>query len=266
MKLFDAHNHLQDERFQNRQQALIEECRARNIAGMVVNGSSEEDWDTVRSLASLYPEIIPAFGCHPWHLGSASKDWFDILQQHLALPGATIGETGLDRWKKGLDFEQQVRFFTAHIELAHRFSKPVSIHCLNAWGPLYELLKKTKPPEACFLLHSYSGSIEMIQSFIDLGAYFSCAGNYLAPSKRHKLEVFSHVPLDRLLVETDAPDQLLPAEADPLLVPGSDTSSALNHPANLPSIYKGLAELRKMPLSEFTDQISQNFQRLFNNR
>ena len=71
----DAHNHLQDERFAGRQQDLVSEAAQAGVRRMVVNGSAESDWPAVADLAQRFPAVIPAFGCHPWHLGERTPDW-----------------------------------------------------------------------------------------------------------------------------------------------------------------------------------------------
>ena len=100
MRLYDAHNHLQDERFGGCQPELVAACRASGVVRMVVNGATESDWPDVARLAREFPDfVIPAFGLHPWYVAARGPRWFDQLREHLdALPGAVIGEIGLDRW------------------------------------------------------------------------------------------------------------------------------------------------------------------------
>jgi TatD DNase family protein len=75
MKLFDAHNHLQDDRFAGKQADLLAECQRNGIAGMVVNGACESDWPQVLALARAHPLVLPNFGYHPWYIHERSVDW-----------------------------------------------------------------------------------------------------------------------------------------------------------------------------------------------
>jgi TatD DNase family protein len=123
---------------------------------------------------------------------------------------------------------------------------------------------KTEPrPAGGFLLHSYGGPVEMVKSFADLGAYFSLPGYYAHERKDRQRETFRQIPLERLLIETDAPDQALPEARVrfPFLV--STDGKPINHPANLAAVYEFAAELRGAPLAELTPQIETNFLRLF---
>ena len=103
----------------------------------------------------------------------------------------------------------------------------------------------------------------MIPSLAELGAYFSFPGYFLQERKLKQRETFRRVPLERLLIETDAPDQLLPTEKSRFPLIEAGTLKALNHPANLAAIYEGLADFLPLPLPVLTDQVAMNFYRLF---
>lgn len=282
MKFYDAHNHLHDERFGGRQVELLAECAHVGVASMVVNGSCEEDWPQVLALAAVQPgggtstepqvrrlaapplRIIPSFGYHPWYIHDRTADW----QQHLtrlldATPGAVVGEIGLDRWKPGLSYEGQEEVFGAQLRLAAERNLPASIHCLQAWGRMFELLKAGPRPARGFLLHSYGGPREMVAPLAALGAYFSLPGYYAHERKERQRETFRQVPRERLLIETDAPDQNLPDGRNHFLLLSPATGKPLNHPANLRVVYEFAAELRGEPLETLSAQVEENFGRLF---
>jgi TatD DNase family protein len=210
MRLYDAHNHLQDDRFGGRQAELLAACRQAGVARMVVNGSCEADWPDVLALAQAHPEVLPSFGYHPWHFHERSPDGRRSLVSFLDAVPSAVGEIGLDRWKPGLAYDGQEELFVAQLRLAAERNLPVSIHCLQAWGRLFDLLKAGPRPERGFLLHSYGGPQEMVKPLADLGAYFSLPGYFAHERKHRQRETFRHVPRERLLLETDAPDQLLP--------------------------------------------------------
>ena len=98
------------------------------------------------------------------------------------------------------------------LRLAAERNLPLSIHCLQAWGPLLDILRAEPRPACGFLLHSYGGAAELVAPLAELGAYFSLPGYFALERKTRQREAFRQVPADRLLIETDAPDQSLPPE------------------------------------------------------
>ena len=262
MKFYDAHNHLQDERFAGRQSELLAACEKVGVAKMVVNGACESDWPQMLALARENKIVLPSFGYHPWHLAERTPDWRKNLEQFLdAVPGA-VGEIGLDRWKPDLGYAGQEEVFLAQLQIAAGRNLPVSIHCLQAWGRLLELLQKNPRPARGLVLHSFGGPAEMIPALAKLGAYFSFPGHFLHGRKLRRRETFKQVPAGRLLIETDAPDQLLPAEKNQF--PLADAAGRpLNHPANLAAVYSGLAEFLGEKLEPLAARVEDNFLRLF---
>ena len=136
MRLFDAHNHLQDNRFPDDTASMLAECTEAGLFRMVVNGTRESDWDIVAQLAGQHPQVIPSFGLHPWFVPERSTDWLARLEQLLDAWPSAVGEIGLDRWKPGLPYDEQEEVFLAQLSLAARRDLPVSIHCLKSWGRL----------------------------------------------------------------------------------------------------------------------------------
>ena len=262
MKLHDAHNHLQDDRFGGRQSELLTACRNQGIARMVVNGACESDWPRVLALARQDRIVLPSFGCHPWYLHERTPDWQKHLQAFLDQVPSAIGEIGLDRWKPDLPYEPQEEVFLAQLRLAADRNLPASIHCLQAWGRLHDLLRATTRPARGVILHSFGGPAELIPALAKLGAYFSFPGYFLNPRKQRQRDAFKQVPPDRLLVETDAPDQLPPAGWNRFPLQGAE-GRPLNHPANLPAIYEGLAESLGEKMELLATRVEENFQRVF---
>jgi TatD DNase family protein len=294
---FDAHNHLHDERFAGRQPELVAACRAAGIRRMVVNGSCEADWPAVAALAAAHPDlIIPAFGLHPWYVHERTPLWAETLVHWLdRTPGAVIGEIGLDRWildcppaaRAGVSTEpksrtaaslpEQLEVFVAQLRWAAEREVTASVHCLQAWGAMLEVLRAGPLPRRGILLHSYGGSEDLVAPLTRLGAYFGFPGYFMHERKARQRAAFRAVRADRLLVETDAPDQRLPGPAElarvtgddatahgpaPREVPGSD-GRPLNHPANLPLVYRGLAAVRRQGEEALAAQVEANFGALF---
>lgn len=270
LRLYDAHNHLQDERFAGAQESLLSACRTEGVTAMVVNGACESDWPAVADLAQRHPDlVIPAFGYHPWYVGERTATWRERLEEAIeTMPGAVVGEIGLDRWKPGLAWDAQPEVFAAQLRLAAERNLPASIHCLQAWGALVELLRTGPRPARGFLLHSYGGPVELVPELTRLGAYFSLPGYYAHARKQRQRETFRHVPPERLLLETDAPDQPLPKERVKYRVPvppgaADPGERPLNHPANLSAVYAFAAEWLGWPLESLVAQVEANFLRLF---
>jgi TatD DNase family protein len=262
MNFYDAHNHLQDDRFGGRQSELLAVSARAGVVRMVVNGACEEDWPAVLRLARENPMVLPSFGYHPWYLAKRTPGWLAKLETFLDAVPSAVGEIGLDRWKPDLPYAGQEEVFLAQLGLAAERNLPVSIHCLQTWGRLHELLCENPRPARGFVLHSYGGPAEMIPGFAKLGAYFSFPGYFLHGRKQRQRETFKQVPPDRLLIETDAPDQPLP---DTKVLHSLTTADGqpINHPANLPAVYAGLAEWLAEPLASLAARVEANFLRVF---
>ena len=280
MKLFDAHNHLQDERLKPYLPDILPVLRTEGIGTMVVNGSSEEDWSEVLTLARQHPSLVlPSFGLHPWYVSARSAEWQSNLLNALDSIPSAIGEIGLDQWildrakrkqryERADDFpeaapiEIQEEVFVTQLRIAAERNLPASIHCLQAWGRLLEVLRRECRPECGFILHSFGGPKEMIQDRAALGAYFSLPGYYAHERKGRQREAFQQVPLDRLLIETDAPDQALPENITAYALQDRN-GRILNHPGNLRAVYELAAQITGRSQETITKIVSENFARVF---
>lgn len=261
--LYDAHNHLQDDRLEPWRAEIIAGMPQTGLAEMIVNGSCEEDWPAVAELARQHSWVRPAFGLHPWYVKERTPEWATTLRHFLVShPKAVVGEIGLDRWIENPDIEAQLDCLRTQLALAVELDRPAIIHCLRAFGLLEETLRSTLLPRRGFLLHSYGGPAEMIPSFVKMGAYFSLSPYFGHSRKAAQLETFAKVPLDRLLAETDAPDMWPPDELNPHPLHAAD-GKALNHPANLRVSYELLARVRGMGVDELQGIISTNYNALF---
>jgi TatD DNase family protein len=263
IRLFDAHNHLQDHRLIPHREGILQVVQETGVSKMVVNGSSEKDWPEVLALALQYPQVIPSFGYHPWYVTERSANWQRSLVDFLDRVPSCIGEIGLDRWIKDHDLVQQEEVFVWQLRLAAERNLPISIHCLQAWGRLLEILKAEPKPERGFLLHSFGGSSEMIHPLAELGAYFSFPGYFAHERKLRRRETFKQVPPDRLLIETDAPDQLLPDNLNAYPLLDTNSQKPINHPGNLSAVYRFVAEMFEEPIGLLANRVEKNFQRLF---
>ncbi len=254
----DAHNHLQDARLGDAVE-IIDTMHQSGVVRCVVNATRESDWAAVENLAIVHPDfILPAFGIHPWHAHTATPGWqnrlSNLLEKH---PASSVGECGLDGWIESPSFEVQNPVFLDQLRIARELDRPITIHCLKAWEPLFAAFEQQSPPNR-FLMHSFGGSLEIAKRLIPLGAYFSFSGYFLQPKKSKVMEMFRHLPTDRLLVETDAPDMLPPETSIAFPLP-----EAANHPANLPSIAAAFAESLGLSVSALANLTRENFRRCF---
>jgi len=274
----DAHNHLQDAWLAPYLDRLGETLPGLGLKTAVVNGTCEGDWPEVAALARRFPWVRASYGLHPWDAGNRSPAWWDTLQARLeAEPYAAVGEIGLDRWMldrarpddprlaglRRAPLEEQAEVFERQLRYAAETNRPVTLHCLEAWGALETLLRHTPCPRRGFLLHAYGGSREQIKVFADLGAYFSFNGTFLDPRKAARLEVFRVIPPERLLIETDAPAMPLPQIWRTHKLRPAPDGTAINHPGNIEAAYAGLAAFLGKPVADLAAQVDENFRRLF---
>lgn len=263
LQLYDAHNHLQDERLNPYRDDITEMLPGIGLVKAVVAGSSVEDWPHVAELARRYDWVLPSFGVHPWYVRQQPDDWSVQLRNWLSsFPQAGVGEIGLDRWRQDADVPMQTRFFADQLSIAAEHRRPVSIHCLRAFGLLEEALRSSPKIEPGFLLHSYGGPPEMVPIFTKLGGYFSVSPYFLHERKARQWQTFATVPIDHLLVETDAPDMWPPPALNPRRLIGTEAAE-LNHPANIELMYHELAALRGISVDALADIVRENFTRLF---
>ncbi|MDP0501070.1 MAG: TatD family hydrolase [Verrucomicrobiota bacterium JB022] len=264
MRQFDAHLHLQDTRLDPHRERLIAALREADVAGLVTNGTSPADWPAVEALAEAHPGWIrPAYGLHPWRVGQEPAGWLEELRQRLQdNSDATVGEVGLDQWIPGHDLARQRRAFEQQLDLACELGRTVTIHCLKAWGPLLETLQRRSALPPRMLLHSPGASPEMIHQLAEMGCYFSVSGYFCAPHRTKYRQALQAFPLDRLLIETDAPDMLGPEHCQVEELRDLD-QALLNSPRNLPMIYQCVADAKGIAMEELGESAERLFYTLF---
>jgi TatD DNase family protein len=153
--LYDSHLHLQDPRLKSVLNKLSKTYATLGVERVVVNGTEEADWEGVGQLSELFPFVKPPFGLHPWHIFNRSPHWFGNLEYCIDHYNGFVGEIGLDRWIQNYDFDDQVEVFKKQLRLAAKKKVPTSIHCLNAWGRMLDILEEETMPVTGVLLHSY---------------------------------------------------------------------------------------------------------------
>jgi TatD DNase family protein len=259
--LFDAHNHLHDERFDPDRTAVMRRAVEAGVVRFVVNGTTEADWPKVAEAAREWAGVIPSFGLHPWWVAERSDGWRLALERRLTYQPSAVGEIGLDHAMEGRDDEAQEAVFLHQLRLSRDWGRPVSIHCRRAWGRLMDLLREEGPHPAGMVLHSYSGGAGLVTELTDLNAYFSFSGSITLPSNRRGPEALRAVPRDRLLLETDAPD--IPPEE---VRTARAESSARCEPAHLRYTLAAAARHLDLPQEDLARIAWDNASRLFRGR
>ncbi len=252
MPLLDAHVHLQEEVLEGLVPEVLARARGAGVEYFVSNGTHVGDWESTRAIAATEPGVVPCFGLHPWFIAEQPPDWPDRLEEFLRATPSGIGEAGLDGSIATPALPEQTEALRIQLRLAHRLGRPVMLHCVRAFGHLLDLLRQEGPPEAGFLLHSYSGAPEMVKEFAPLGGWFSISGAVLHERHKRARRALMAVPLDRLVVETDAPAMPPPPPFRPHQLP-ADGGRCWNEPANLPQIVEGVAGLRGLTAAALTE-------------
>jgi TatD DNase family protein len=261
--LIDCHLHLQESCFAADLPAVLERARSAGVRLFVCNGSSRPDWPGVLNMARSNPSIVPCFGIHPFYTMTHTLDLLDELRQFLAGVPSAVGETGLDRYIEPRNEQAQEGLFRAQLTLAAELDRPITIHCVGAWGPMMDILRTHRPLPDRMLFHSYGGSVELIKPLAEMGAYFSYSGNMLREKAARKRQALTATPIDRLLLETDSPYMPPPKRywlgSDGVTTEGKPR----NEPVNLAGIARGAAELLNIPYDELCARLFENTRNLF---
>ena len=201
----DTHAHIFDEQFDCDRLDVIKRIKEANLSKVVVVGFSKETNVLAQNLASKYDFLYPTAGYHPSEANDITEsDIFELEKFINDNKVYAIGECGLDYYWVKDNIEKQKWLFIEQINLAIKYDLPLVIHCRDAVGDIYEILKSYKD-QVRFVMHCYSGSVEMAREFVKLGGYISLGGPVTFKNAKVPKEVAIDVPLDRLLIETDCP-------------------------------------------------------------
>lgn len=211
--MIDTHCHLDVPRFDADRDDVLHRCWAAGVSGMVVPAIGPATWEKLLEWPSRDRRVQVGLGIHPQllpELDPADDDRHLSVLDALLSRGTAIavGECGLDGpSEQGAPMDRQVRIFEAHVALARKHRLPLLVHCYRAHPDLQKFLKREAIPERGLLMHSYSGSADLTPFYVKAGCHFSFAGPITFPEARRPLDALRAVPVDRLMAETDAPDQ-----------------------------------------------------------
>jgi len=250
--LIDTHIHLDDDRFDKDREAICNNALAAGITAMVIPATTQKRWQKIFALTERYENVYPTAGLHPVFIDQHTDDHLADLQNILADNSCkAIGECGLDGFHKELDYEKQKHFFEQQLLIAKEVNLPLIIHARNAVQDVIQLIKSSGSTFG--VIHSYNGSLEQARQLTDLGYLLSFGGavTYDRATRLHKL--VKELPLESLMVETDAPDQ-----------PPSQHKGKRNEPAYLTEIVAAIARIKGTTSAEIAQQSNANAKRLFN--
>lgn len=249
--IFDAHAHYDDEKFSEDREAVISAVEESGVCGIVNASVDIKTANTVLDYTKKFSIIHGAVGIHPENIENLPEDYLDTLAKLYTENRkiVAIGEIGLDYYWD-IPKEPQQRIFADQLALVNDLDAPVVIHDREAHGDTLEFLKKYRPKNA--LLHCYSGSAEFLKEILRLDCMISLGGTVTFKNARHSVEVAQVVPLDKLLLETDAP------YLSPVPFRGKRNQSDY-------IIYaaKKIAEVRGMTAQEILDITSDNAKRFY---
>jgi TatD DNase family protein len=213
LPLIDTHCHLDASRFGQDLDEVLTRAWAAGLCGIVVPGIEPEEWRPLLGLAARDARIQAGLGIHPQALPSLPEDTDNAsleLLDALLFEGKAIaiGECGLDGPSTaGAPIERQVRVLRRHFALSRKHGLPLLVHVYRAHPAMLQFLESEPIPEAGLVLHSYSGGPDLAKTYAHRGCHFSFAGPVSWPEARKPLAALQAIPLERLMLETDAPDQ-----------------------------------------------------------
>lgn len=251
MELVDSHCHLDAEEFDHDRGQVIARAREAGVVQQVVPAIDASGWTTLRDICASTDGLFPAYGMHPMFLDrhqpqhlAALADW---LQSERPV---AVGECGLDFFVEGLDHERQLQVFGGQLHLAREFDLPVIVHARRAVDQVIAAIRRTGGLRG--VVHSWSGSNEQARQLWKLGFLLGLGGPVTYPRANRLRTLAATMPLEYLLLETDAPDQ-----------PDVEHRGQRNEPARLPLVCNTIAALRGTSPAHIAEATTANARQLF---
>lgn len=248
----DSHCHLNFPELAQNLDECLENMRRNAVTHALCVGVSLEKFPEVRALAEQHGNLYASVGVHPDHEMDAepTQAQLEQLAQHPRV--VAIGETGLDYFRLKGDLEWQRERFRTHIRAARACAKPLIIHTREAAADTLRLMREEGASAAGGVMHCFTESLEVAEAAMEMGFYISFSGIVTFKSAVTVKEVARHIPLERMLIETDSP-YLAP-------VPYRGKT---NQPAYVKHVAEEIAKLRGVSAEEIGRATSTNFHRLF---
>ena len=246
MNIIDTHCHLDVADFDLDRDEVINRCRTAGVSKIIIPAIESKTWDKLLALCKTENGLYPALGLHPVFIEQHQPDDIKQLEQLLetARPVA-IGEIGLDFYIKELDQQQQTDLFEAQLQIAKKHDLPVILHVRKAHDQVLQLLKKVKVKGG--FCHAFNGNLQQANKYIELGFKLGFGGTltYENAHKIHKLA--KELPLDSIVLETDAPDMVV-----------NSHRGERNSPEYITDCLNSLAKIRNEDVALIAKQTTQN--------
>lgn len=249
--LTDSHAHLDDSSFDADRTAVLDRARKAGVRHIIVPAIHRESWPDIDRLCAQHPQMLPAYGMHPIYLEHHRPEHLDELRQWLANHRAVaVGEIGLDFFLEGLDRDRQRDFFERQLHIARDVDLPVIVHARRAVDEVTAAIRRIGGLRG--VVHSFSGSEQQAEQLWRLGFCLGIGGPVTYERAQRLRRTVATMPIEQLLLETDAPDQ-----------PGVGHRGQRNEPANLAEVLQVIAELRGSSQEDIAAATTANASRLF---
>lgn len=249
--IIDSHCHIDFADFDNDRQQVIERAMASGVSQMIVPGVQQNSWSRIRDYCQQFDILHPCYGLHPYFIEQHTPADLDLLRNWLEENTAVaVGECGLDFFLKELDRQQQQFYFEQQLQIALEFNLPVVVHARKSTEAVIDAIKKR--PGLRGMIHSYSGSYEQAIKLINLNFYLSFGGPVSFEKATRLRKLVQSLPIESLLVETDAPDQA-----------GQNAAGQRNEPAFIREVVATIATLHQLDFDEVAQITRENANQLF---
>ena len=201
--IFDVHAHYDDPKFDEDREEILLSLKEKGVGYIINAGTDIPTSQTTIEYCHRYDFMYGAVGIHPENADNLPDDYLSVIEQmtkHKKI--VAIGEIGLDYYWDSVPRDIQKKVFKEQLILAEKLQMPVVIHDRDAHGDTMEILRQYKPKG---IMHCFSGSVELCKEIVRLGMSISLGGVVTFKNARHSVEVAKYIPLDRLMLETDAP-------------------------------------------------------------
>lgn len=249
----DSHCHLDFSCFNNNVEELLQLLAQNKISKLIIPATQASGWANIVKLSTRYSALYYALGIHPHFLDNFQAQDLACLKEKLLTANKScvaLGEIGLDKYAKAEQGQQEI-VFVEQLRIAQQLSLPIILHCVKKQGRVLTLLKQQGFKQGG-VYHAFSGSIEIANEFIKLGFKLGVGGIITYPNSTKTRQTFAKLPLESLLLETDAPD-----------MPIYQQQTENNSPLNIIVIFNCLAELRCEPKSQLAAQLYNNVHNIF---
>jgi len=251
MVLVDSHCHLDAAEFDHDRDAVIARARQAAVTRQIVPAVDAAGWPKLREICALDPGLFPAYGLHPMYLDAHRDEHLSRLREWIERERpVAVGECGLDYFIEELDRDAQSHYFEAQLRLARDFDLPVVVHARRAVDAVIAAIRKVGKLRG--VVHSYSGSAEQARQLWNLGFLIGLGGPVTYDRANRLRTLAAAMPLDYLLLETDAPDQ-----------PDAGIRGQRNEPARLADVLRVVAKLRGETEAHLAEATTANARRLF---